>query len=196
MRPLLLAILVSFPALGDWEGKVRFTFDPPRGAQEPTSDGSIHMKGGKVRVDQQSPMGKVAVVFDFKTKKLVMLMPDRKKYMEMDRSLTAATIPPVCDAGKAVDCLVAVGFKKTGSETVDGRKTSIWEQDRDTRMGKIHQKLWVVDGAKELMFLRQVTQSERGAAKTEVTEVKEIPQADSIFAVPADYTKMEGPPGK
>jgi hypothetical protein len=194
MRSLLLAILLSFPALADWEGKVHFTFDPPRPGMGPQSEGAIHVKGGKIRIDQQAPMGKMAIIFDFKTKKLAMLLLDRKQYIEMDKSLSAATVPPVCESGKAAECLSAEGFKKTGSETVDGRKTSIWEQDRDTPMGKIHQKLWVVDGAKELMFLRQVTQSDRGASKTEVTDVKETAQADSLFAVPPDFTKMESPP--
>jgi hypothetical protein len=194
MRPLLLAILVSFPALADWEGKVHFTFDPPRPGMGPQSEGTIHMKGGKVRIDQEAPMGKMAIIFDFKSKKLAMLMLDRKQYMEMDRSLSAATVPPVCESAKATDCLAAEGFRKTGTETLDGRKAFIWEQDRDTPIGKVHQKLWVVDGAKEMMFLRQVTQSDRGASKTEVTDVKETAQADSLFTVPPDFTKMEGPP--
>src|SRR5438477_3774891 len=168
MRSLVLAILVSFPALADWEGKVHFTFDPPRPGQGPGADGTIHMKQGKVRIDQQGPMGKMAILFDLKTKKLDMLMLDRKKYMEMDRSLMAATVPPVCQSGKPAECLTAEGFKKTSSEMVDGRKATIWEQDRDTPMGKVHQKLWVPDNARELMFLRQVTQSDRGSSRTEV----------------------------
>src|SRR5438093_10910905 len=146
MRSILLAILVSFPALADWEGKVHFTFDPPRPGQGPEADGTIHMKQGKVRIEQQGPMGKMAILFDFKTRKLSMLMLDRKKYMEMDQSLRAATLPPVCEAGKVDACLTAEGFKKAGGDTVSGRKAAIWEQDRDSPMGKIHQKLWIVDG--------------------------------------------------
>src|SRR5881397_2960661 len=103
MRSLLLAILVSFPAFADWEGKVHFTFDPPRPGQGPNAEGTIHMKQGKVRIDQQGPMGNMAILFDFKTKKLAMLMLDRKKYMEMDRSLASATVPPVCESGKVVE---------------------------------------------------------------------------------------------
>jgi hypothetical protein len=150
---------------------------------------------GKVRVDQKGPMGSIATLFDFKSKKLDMLLLDRKQYMEMDRSMSAAAAPPVCADGKVADCLGALGFQRTGAEAVDGRKTSTWEhEDRETPMGKIHRKLWVVDGARELMFVRQVTKSDRGSSRTDVTEVKETTQPDSLFAVPSDFTKMEGPP--
>ena len=87
MRSLLLVILVSFPALADWEGKVHFTFDPPRPGMGPGSDGTIHMKQGKVRIEQQAPMGKMAIIFDFKSKKLDMLMLEKKQYMEISQEM-------------------------------------------------------------------------------------------------------------
>ncbi len=55
----------------------------------------------------------------------------------------------------------------------------------------IHEKIWVADGARELMFVRRVMGTERSIERTEVTEVKETAQPDSLFTVPSDFTKME-----
>jgi len=61
-------------------------------------------------------------------------------------------------------------------------------------MGKIEQRLWIVDGARELMFLRQVTKSDRGSARTDVLDAEEKPQPDSLFRVPADFTRLQARP--
>ncbi len=60
-------------------------------------------------------------------------------------------------------------------------------------MGKVHQKIWAAEGAKELIFLRQETKSERGSARTDVTDIKEGPQPESLFEVPKGFTKFEPP---
>ena len=133
MCPLLFAVflLCATPALADWEGTVR--------------------------VDQTMPMGRMVLLMDFKTKSLNMLMPERKQYMSLDGGAAqSATLPPAACLDQKVDaCLTGQGFKKGAAETVSGRKTTLWEQERDRPGGKIQQKLWVVDGAKEMMFLRQ-----------------------------------------
>jgi hypothetical protein len=194
MRPFLAILLAAAPAFADWEGRARFTFTPPRPGQGPLGDGRIHMKRGKIRIEQKGPMGEMAIVFDFSTKKLDLLLLEKKQYMELDQSMSAATVPPVCAEGAPAACLAAQGFKRTGAETMEGRKTSIWEQERDTPMGKIEQRLWIVDGARELMFLRQVTKSDRGSARTDVLDAKEKPQPDALFRVPADFTKLQARP--
>lgn len=206
MHKLILAMLISFPALADWEGTLHFTHDPPRpGAAK--QDGVMHSKKGKVRVEQETPMGHAIMIFDFKAKKGRLLLPERKSYVEMSEEMSmAGAMPPACDSGKAEACLTAEGYKKTGSDTIDGRKTTVWEQEKESRMGHMKQKLWVVDGSKEFMFLRSTTQSERGSTRVDVTDFKEKPQADSLFETPSDYTPtdMRGafggaghrPPGK
>jgi hypothetical protein len=194
MRPFLAILLAAAPAFADWEGRARFTFTPPRPGQGPLADGRIHMKRGKIRIEQKGPMGEMAIVFNLSTKKLDLLLLERKQYMELDQSMSAATVPPVCSGGTPAGCLAAQGFKRTGAEAMEGRKTSIWEQQRDTPMGKIEQRLWIVDGARELMFLRQVTKSDRGSARTDVLDAEEKPQPDSLFRVPADFTRLQARP--
>jgi len=93
MRPFLAILLAAAPAFADWEGRARFTFTPPRPGQGPLADGRIHMKRGKIRIEQKGPMGEMAIVFNLSTKKLDLLLLERKQYMELDQSMSAATVP-------------------------------------------------------------------------------------------------------
>jgi len=124
---MLIALLI---ALSGWEGKVHFTHDPPR--KSGGSEGAIHVAGGRVRIEEPTPMG--ATVILAAGGKVRLLFPERKQFMEVDPSQSAlATVPP----------LSLEGMQQVGEERIDGRDCAIWERTVETRMGKIRQRLWV-----------------------------------------------------
>src|SRR5260370_36601987 len=124
MGPFLGSLLAEGGAVGGWEGRAGLVLTPPRPGQGPLADGRIHMKRGKIRIEQKGPMGEMAIVFNLSTKKLDLLLLERKQYMELDQSMSAATVPPVCSGGTPAACLAAQGVKRTGAEAMEGRKTA------------------------------------------------------------------------
>ena len=177
MRLFLVLVSLSLSARADWEGKLRFTHDPPR--KGGGSDGAIHVKKGKVRIEEPTPLGPTVLLSDGKSLRL--LLPEKKQVLELDAALgAAATVPP----------LSLKGMKEVGQEVLEGRPCTIWEDVRETKMGRIRQRLWVPEpGGKELMFLREVTQTDRGATMADVSELRVRPQPDALFQVPAGYSK-------
>jgi hypothetical protein len=185
---MLLALLIAAspagrppPVAGEarssgWEGKVHFTHDPPR--KSGGADGAIHVSGAKVRIEEPTPVGLTVILSA--DGKLRLLFPERKQFMEVDAEQAAlATVPP----------LSLAGLQRAGTESVDGRACTIWERTLTTQMGRVRQRIWVPDGARRFVFLRFVTQTERGATRADVSEVRETAQSASLFRVPRDYTK-------
>jgi hypothetical protein len=178
MRPFLLVFSLCLAARADWEGKVRFTHDPPRKAGG--SEGAIHAAKGRVRVEEPTPLGRTVLLFD--GRRLRVLFPERKQFSELDAKLApAATVPP----------LSLKGMQKVGAEVLEGRATTIWESRQRTQMGEVRQRLWVPDDAKELIFLRFVTQTDRGATRADVGDLRVRPQPAALFRVPAGYEKKK-----
>jgi hypothetical protein len=176
MRLFLVLFSLSLSARGDWEGKLRFTHDPPR--KEGGSDGAIHVKKGKVRIEEPTPLGPSVILSDGKSLRL--LLPEKRQVLELDPALgAAAAVPP----------LSLKGMKEVGHEVLGGRPCTIWEAVRETKMGRIRQRLWVPERSGELMFLREVTQTDRGATMADVSELRVRPQPDALFQVPAGYSK-------
>ncbi len=173
---MLIALLI---ALSGWEGKVHFTHDPPR--KSGGSEGAIHVAGGRVRIEEPTPMG--ATVILAAGGKVRLLFPERKQFMEVDPSQSAlATVPP----------LSLEGMQQVGEERIDGRDCAIWERTVETRMGKIRQRLWVPQEAakkKLFFFLRQATVTPRGATRADLTDIRFGDQPAALFRVPGDYAK-------
>ena len=171
---MLLALLI---ALGNgWEAKVHFTHDPPR--KSGGADGAIHLDGGRVRIEEPTPLG--ATVILAADGKVRLLFPETKQFMEVDPAQAAlATVPP----------LSLEGLQKVGEERILGRACDIWERTLQTSAGKIHQRLWVPPDAKRFVFLRFVTQTDRGATRADLSELRETAQPASLFSVPKGYAK-------
>jgi hypothetical protein len=112
-----------------------------------------------------------------------LLFPDRKQYLEVDPTQAAlATVPPAS----------LEGMQQVGEERIDGRDCAIWERTVETRMGRIHQRLWVPRGAakkKLFFFLRQATVTPRGATRADLTDIRFGDQPASLFRVPPGYAK-------
>ena len=167
---LLVALLIG------WQANVHFTHDPPR--KSGGSDGAIHVSGKKVRIEEPTPGGTTIVLFD--GRKLWLLFPDQKQFLELPKDQAPlATVPP----------LSLEGMTAAGTEVIDGHACTIYERTAETKAGRIHQRLWVPDENKKdfLYFLRQVTQTDRGATKADLTGIRQTPQPDSLFKVPAGY---------
>ena len=176
-RRLTIMLLALLIALGNgWEAKVHFTHSPPRKAGG--VDGKIHVDGGRVRVEEPTPLGSTVILAA--DGKVRLLFPATKQFMEIDPGQSAlATAPPVS----------LEGMKKVGEERLAGRACDIWEKTEQTLAGRIQQRLWVPRGAKPFVFLRFVTQTDRGATKADVTEIREAAQPASLFEVPKDYAR-------
>ena len=168
----LLALLIA--ASAGWEGKVHFTHDPPR--KSGGSEGAIHVSGGRVRIEEPTPAGLAVVIWD--GKKLSLLFPDKRTWMELPAAQAAmATVPP----------LDLRGMTRAGTETIDGEPCTIWE-----RKGEVTQRLWVPDAAakkKLFFFLREATVTPRGATRADVSGIRFLAQPGPLFAVPRGYTK-------
>ena len=169
---LLVALLIG------WQANVHFTHDPPR--KLGGSDGTIHVSGSRVRIEEPTPGGMTVVLFD--GRKLWLFFPDQKQFLELPKDQAPlATVPP----------LSLKGMHATGAEVIDGRACTIYERTVETRAGRTHQRLWVPDENKKkfFYFLRQVTQTDRGATKADLTDIRGAPQPERLFRVPADYRR-------
>ena len=166
-------MLLLLLAIG-WQANVHFTHDPPR--KSGPSEGEIHVSGDRVRIDE----GSIVVVFD--GRRLALLFPDRKRYLELPAGDAAlATVPP----------LSLKGMEAKGEETIDGVHCVIYQRTADSKAGTLHQRLWVPDEKKKnfFYFLRAVTQTARGATKADLSDIREAPQPAALFRIPPDYKK-------
>jgi hypothetical protein len=172
----LFALLIA--ASSGWEAQVHFTHDPPR--KSGGSDGAIHVSGSRVRLEEPTPAG-LAVILSGGGKTTV-VFPAIKQFLEVDPGQAAlATVPP----------LSLAGMREVGAETVDGKPCAIWEKVLETKMGKVRERLWVPRDAKKngFLFLRWVTQTDRGATRADLSEIREGPQAPRLFRIPAGYAR-------
>ena len=193
-RIALCALGVSLCAQADWQGKLHTTMEPSRPGMPPENDGEIHAKKGKVRIDQaMGGIGNGYMIYDFKTRKLDMVVPDKKAYVEIDAPQPGSQheMPVGCVTGSVQQCLESQDFKKTGTETVEGRACNVWERDRTAGSGELRQKIWVPTDAKELVFVKQIVQGPQFTRTTVVKDLKSAPQDDALFEVPKGYAKHD-----
>jgi hypothetical protein len=174
MLALLLLAALSQPP---WEAGLRFTHEPPRKGAD--RDGSIHVKGRKVRIEEATAGGSLVILFD--GTHLRLLRPERKTYVELppDRA-PYATVPPAS----------LEGLRKVGRGDASGTACDIWESRSTTPWGKVQQRVWVPVGAKDYVYLRAVTRTARGASLFDVLKPRRAPQPDALFEVPKDYVQQ------
>ena len=191
-----LCSLLATSARADWEGTARSKIEPPPPMGDGPQFGKISGKGGKIRMETSGPMGKGAAILDPKTKSMTMVLEERKAFIKMDlEKLGGGPRGPqmqlvACDGEDPAPCLEAGGFKKAGSEKVNGQQATKWTRDRETPRGMAHQELWAADGFKEFALLRQVTKTGERTMTIDVEGLKKAPQDDALFKVPAGYQDM------
>lgn len=193
----LAAVLALAPAArADWEGIAKTRIDPPMPMAEGAQEGKIFGKGGKLRIEMNGRMGKGAVIIDSTSKKMTMIMEEKKAFMVMDtdgpmgRGGPGMQLAVSCAGEDPKACLEASGFKKGGSDKVNGQKATRWSRVQETPRGPAQQELWTADGFKEFAVLRQVTKLAERTVTLEVEGLKKAPQPDALFEVPAGYQDM------
>ena len=169
---LAAAIACAFPARADWEGALEI-----RQGKAPAIDGSIKVKGGKVRLEQSIRGHVFLTVFDAPGKRVLQLDPHKRVWTE--RPMPTPRGPPSCPTSDADGCLRKLGYEKeAGHETIAGHACSIWRRGGTER-------LWRPDDVAELAFLRQET----GPVRVDVRSFRVAAQADGVFAAPPGWTK-------
>ena len=182
--PYMLFFLAALPfAQADWEGKIASKIPPGNSGVPSNLNGTIRMKKDHLRLDLKSPMD-MTFLADMSSKKAWTLIHGAKLLMATDISKFQAQAP-MCTTDNIDECLAKKGFKKTGSETIDGHPCTIYDDK--------HTKLWRPNDLKEVPSLKTlVIQSPGKVIETYITEVKVGKQDATVFEVPADYHKMDG----
>ena len=156
---------------------------------------------GKTKVrwetnEQNSTMGRTAVIFDDTQNKYVIVMPDRRMYMDSPTGNVKQLITRLWRVQNADDACpqwkkVAEeagsdknwgSCTKVGNDTVNGRSAVKYEGiSKDGK--KTH--IWVDSK------LRCVLKTDEGSGGFELRNIQEGPQPASLFEVPAGYTKFD-----
>jgi outer membrane lipoprotein-sorting protein len=187
--------LVVFAAAGTAFAQARaqlpdMSADMVSSASGRETQGKFYTSKGRIRIE--SGRGTV-MIMDPAHDSGWMLQPERKVAMDMGAQMKAGREA----AGKIVSqgpvdpnnpCAVLKGTncKKLGTETVNDRQTQKWElkdEDGKTVNVWIDPKLWLA--------VKTQTPDYTG----EFRNIKEGPQPESLFQVPADYQKVSRPGG-
>jgi hypothetical protein len=147
--------------------------------------GKVYVKGNRTRNEMQSGPEKTVNIMDMDAKKVWVLLPDQKMYMEMQPTPEMAAA-----AQKKEDVEQMADMKVLGTEKVEGFECEkILYTYRDKSMGVMTQ--WV---AKELNYpIKILYEGPQGKMTMEYKNIKKGGVADSAFAVPPDYQKMSMP---
>ena len=190
MRHMILATIVvlacAWPALAQNRPPTAPTRDVlvtyratgPGQAQPQDIRVAFTASGNLMRVEGMGgPGGGAYVVVDWTTRRMVMVMPQDRRYMEM----------PANDAFTHGFILNdSMTFARRGSETVAGLKCTLWEVTSKEGAGTA---CMTDDG----VLLRG--RGNDGKGGIEATSVKYGPQPAALFKPPADYSKLEMPAG-
>jgi hypothetical protein len=158
----------------------------PRG----DTQGKFFFTATKTRTDMQTPGGSVSTITDVPGKKVLLVMHDRKMYMEhnvnqagpMGRGPKPPEVKPFDHANPCANH-EGTTCKKVGTETVNGRSCDKWEFTKD---GKLDNTEWI--DRKLHVIIKSVREDGSGF---EFQNLKEGPQPESVFAIPAGYQRFD-----
>jgi hypothetical protein len=198
-------VLVATPALADWEAEAITKIFSQPGQKAPAQERKSKMYGrkGVLRVDMEMPgrpeSGGMSMIMDFEKRTSITLLHARKVATQQDLDAMPMSTPGSC-MGMAQDfeaCLKEQGYKKVGSEKVNGHPATVYEGTIPNADGTPQrQKLWRPTDLAEVSHVRAQTFNAQGQLTTEInlSNIQVGPQPDSRFAVPSDYRKMDTPP--
>lgn len=158
---------------------------PEFSADMVTKTGSMTMNGkwyaskGKMRMET----GPSIMITDMNAKKSWMVMPSSKSYMEMDFSKAAGQM----HTGTNPCSTPEMTCKQVGKETIDGRSAIKWEITMTTAGKAMTSTSWIDEK------LGIPLKTEAAGTTMELKNVKEGPQPDNLFEVPAGYKKTTMP---
>lgn len=150
-----------------------------------TENGKIYVKGKMIRMDMTKKGEERIIILDMNKKISYVLMPKDKIYIEttVGGEMSAATAN--------IDVQETQGtWKELGTETINGylcdKRLFIY---KDKSKGELTQ--WM---AKKLTYpIKSYYKSKEGEMTTEYKNIKEGGVPDSLFKIPAGYTKMNMP---
>ena len=180
---LSVVIFLSFVLSASLVWAAQFSADMKMSMQGRTQATKIFVDGTKMRTEVTAPNGKMIVIVDLKTDKMLFLMPEQKLYMDSGGMAGAMGMDDMPKIGE-----LPKDAKKVGTEKLKGYRCEIYEMQRP-EMGKT--KFWWV---KKLgMPIKSLSETPMGKASTELDNIKEGAQPAKLFQVPAGYTKMNMP---
>jgi hypothetical protein len=154
----------------------------------------MRMEGDRTRVDMDGKMA-MSMIVDVKTRKSWMLMHSQK--MAMDGDLDKVPGASFCGTTHVDACLKEKGFRKTGSETIDGKPCTVYEGTvKEAGKGgstRTDLKIWRPNGLKEVPAIKVVGKQKGTTFETRITDIKVGTQGAGLFSVPKDYKSMGNP---
>ena len=148
----------------------------------------IYVKGNKVRLEGINPEGEAYItIMDIKAGMVVALMPQEKVYMEMSGMMAQSQMSQF----EIEEEIAKIADKRlVGVENVNGYLCDKYEiVYHDKSLGKMTQ--WI---SQKLNYpLKMIYNSSYGTTSTEYKNIREGGISDSLFEIPAGYTKMEMP---
>lgn len=185
---VLLVLVSALPALAQ-TAPPQFSADlqmSGRGGEDMT--GKMYFGGQQTRTDMAMRGHESIMINDLAKKTSYMLMPQQKMYMEFNAAMTGRRGPNTRDM-KPMDpdhpCAHEEGVtcKKVGAETVNGRSCDKWVftgKNGETHTAWIDQKLHF-----------PIKMENADGATWQLKNIKEGPQAATLFQIPPDYQKMD-----
>ena len=185
---------------------------------ETTNDGQTHTlnyyaKGDMARFDVNSERGNANIIFDKKNKKMLMVMPTMKMYMEFpmdmdlgDNESNATEDKSKSDFVKTSETKTINGYKCEKWVIKEGDKTSEAWMTKDlggfvffqSPMGNHQKQKWQEDIENSGYFPMLVVEKDSDGNETGRFEVKSVEKKsldNSFFTVPAGYNQMKMPMG-
>jgi outer membrane lipoprotein-sorting protein len=179
---LVLAVLLS--GVSALALAAEFSADMVHKMGTMVKEGKVYVKGTKMRTE--SGMGQGISIVDGTTGTVWVLQPAQKMYMEMKKGAHQ----PMQTTQSDEELAKLADKKHLGTETVNGYQCEKYLYTyRDKALGTM--TMWVA--TKLGHAIKMVHQSREGESSFEYRNIKEGGVADSLFQVPAGYTKMEMP---
>ena len=196
--PVLVALIAASPAPAQDRPKLHPTRDVeveyrttgmPRAPTAPANPdpnagagGALTMhfttKGNRLRIEGMN--GRGYAIIDKDAGRMIMVMTERKMYIEMPRDMTGE--PNVLEGLESANAT----FKKIGTEVVAGLNCTTYETSTSDHKGKI---CLTDDG----VWLRAASDDPNHRRELEAVKVTYTDQPASLFEPPAGFQKMEMP---
>jgi outer membrane lipoprotein-sorting protein len=181
---LVLVLTVLLSAVSALALAAEFSADMVHKMGTMSREGKVYVKGKKMRTE--SGMGQGITIVDGDTGTVWVLQPAQKMYFEMKKGATQPTQTTQSD-----EELAKLADKKLlGTETVNGYQCEKYLYTyHDKALGTM--TMWIA--TKLGQAIKMVHQSPEGESSFEYRNIKEGGVADSLFQIPAGYTKMQMP---
>lgn len=185
---LLSALLLSTSALADWEGVMHLKM--PASQNTPAEmTGKVRAKKHMQRTDFKTPMD-MSTIVDMKSKKVWNLMHAQKMAMVIEAG-EAGSKTPNCSTEDIDGCLKKEGFKKVGSGAANRHPCTIYENEVKDKGEDAKIKLWRPNDLKEVAAVKSEVTTDDGVITVNITDIKTVTLADSVFKVPSNYKTMD-----